>query len=58
MRKPNDRRSQWAQTEAAKHTIPDSMRQRIAHETEQIRILTGSGLTGGPMGTLWRLITS
>ena len=50
MQKPNDLRSKWAQTEAAKHTTPDSIRRRIAHEREQIRILSGAGLTGGPMG--------
>jgi len=37
------------QTEAAKHTTPDSMRRRIAFETEQVRILTSAGLTDGPM---------
>ena len=37
------------QTEAAKHTTPDSIRQRIADEREQIRILTSAGLTDGPM---------
>jgi hypothetical protein len=49
MQKPDDPRSRWVQTEAAKHTTPDSIRRRIAHETEQIRILSGAGLGGGPM---------
>jgi hypothetical protein len=50
MQKPNDLRSRWVQKEAAKHTAPNSIRQRIAHETEQVRILSSAGLTSGPMG--------
>jgi hypothetical protein len=34
----------WVRTEAAKHTTADSIRRRIAHEKEQIRVLTGNGL--------------
>ena len=49
MQKPDDPRSRWVQTEAAKHTTPDSMRRRITDETEKIRILMGAGLTDGPM---------
>ena len=37
----------WVRKEAAKHTTPGSIRRRIAHEKEQIRILTGTGLGGG-----------
>jgi hypothetical protein len=46
MQKPDDQRSRWVQTEAAKHTTPDSMRQRIAFAQKQIQILTGAGLGG------------
>ena len=49
MQKPDDPRSRWVQTEAAKHTTPESMRRRIAYEEKQIRILVGAGLTDGPM---------
>jgi len=49
MQKPDDPRSRWVQTEAAKHTTPDSLRRRIAFETEQVHILTSAGLTDGPM---------
>jgi len=41
----NDRTSRWVQTEAAKHTTPASIRQRITYEEEQIRILMGTSLT-------------
>jgi len=34
----------WVRSQAAKHTTPESIRRQIAHEREQIRILTGSGL--------------
>jgi hypothetical protein len=34
----------WVRRQAAKHTTPESIRRQIAHEREQIRILTGSGL--------------
>ena len=47
MQKPDDPSSRWVQTEAAKHTTPDSMRQRIAFEKRQIQALTGAGLGGG-----------
>jgi hypothetical protein len=50
MQKPNHLRSRWVQMEAAKHTTPDSIRQRIADEQKQIRILSGAGLTHGSMG--------
>ena len=46
MQKPDDQRSRWVQTEAAKHTTPDSMRRRIAFEQKQIQALTGAGLGG------------
>ena len=46
MQKPDDPRSRWVQTEAAKHTTPESIRQRISYEREQIRILTSAGLGG------------
>jgi hypothetical protein len=46
----NGQRSRWVQTEAAKHTTPDSIRRRIADETEQIRILSGAGVASGPLG--------
>lgn len=45
----NGRISRWVQVEAAKHTTPDSIRRRIASETEQIRILTGAGVAGGSL---------
>ena len=47
MQKRVDQSSQWVRTEAAKHTTPDSLRQRIAFEQKQIRALTGAGLGGG-----------
>ena len=34
----------WVRTEAAKHATADSIRRRIAHEKEQIRVLTENGL--------------
>jgi len=34
----------WVRTEAATHTTVDSIRQRIAHEKNQIRALTENGL--------------
>ena len=49
MQKPDDPRTRWVQTEAAKHTTLESMRRRIAYATEQIRILTDAGLRDGPM---------
>jgi hypothetical protein len=48
MQQPDDPRSRWVQTEAAKHTTPESMRRRIAYEQKQIRILIDAGLGGGP----------
>ena len=33
--------------EAAKHTTADSIRRRIAHENEQVRILRRTGLSAG-----------
>ena len=58
MPKPDDPRSRWVQTEAAKHTTPDSIRQRIADEQQQIRILIDAGLGMDPRRRLWRPITS
>lgn len=49
MPKPSGQPSRWVQTEAAKHTTPDSIRRRIADEHKQIRILADAGLTEGPM---------
>jgi hypothetical protein len=46
MHQRNDRSSRWVQTEADKHTTPDSMRQRIVFEQKQIQVLTGAGLGG------------
>jgi hypothetical protein len=46
----NGQRSRWVQTEAAKHTTPNSIRRRIAYETEQIRLLSGAGVASGSMG--------
>ena len=43
MPKPNGQRSRWLQTEAAKHTTPDSIRDRIAYEEKQIRALANAG---------------
>ena len=49
MHQRNERRSRWVQTEAAKHTTPESIRRRIAHETEQIRTLSGTGIPSASM---------
>ncbi|WP_457094993.1 hypothetical protein [Microvirga sp. P5_D2] len=46
MQKSDNLRSRWVETEAAKYTTPDSMRQRIAFEQKQIQTLTGAGLEG------------
>jgi hypothetical protein len=46
MRKANGQSSGWVQKEAAKHTTPASIRQRIAYEEKQIRILMNISLTG------------
>jgi hypothetical protein len=43
----NDQRARWVQTAAAKHTTPDSIRRRIASETERVRILSGAGAASG-----------
>jgi NAD(P)H-hydrate repair Nnr-like enzyme with NAD(P)H-hydrate epimerase domain len=48
MQRPDDPRSQWVRKEAAKHTTPASIRQRIADEQNQIRILVDAGLGSGP----------
>lgn len=45
MRQPNNHRAKWVQTEAAKHTTPDIIRRRIAHEQKQISTLRGLGLS-------------
>ena len=45
MPKPNGERSRWVQPEVAKHTNPQSTRQRIAHEEKQINALAGAGLS-------------
>src|SRR3954453_10396546 len=46
MPKTRGQSSNWVKKEAAKHTTPASMRQRIAREFEQIRVLTGAGFNG------------
>ena len=43
MPKPNGHRARWVQIEAAKHTTPESIRQRIAHEEKQINALAAAG---------------
>ncbi|MPR13080.1 hypothetical protein [Microvirga tunisiensis] len=48
MQKRVDQSSRWVQKEAAKHTTPESMRQRIVFEQKQIQALMGTGLWGGP----------
>jgi len=45
MRKANGQSSGWVQKEAAKHTTPASIRQRITYEEKQIRILMGISLS-------------
>jgi hypothetical protein len=50
MQKPDDPRSRWVQTEAAKHTTPNSMHRRIADAQKQIRILVDAGLGSEVMG--------
>ena len=45
----NDRRSRWVQTEAAKHTTPESIRRRIADEGKAVRALLNAGGTSGPL---------
>jgi hypothetical protein len=49
MQKLDDPKNQWARRQAAKHTTPESIRQRIAYEQEQIRILTRAGLGDEPV---------
>ncbi|ANY80615.1 hypothetical protein BB934_22255 [Microvirga ossetica] len=44
MPKPNGQLSRWVQKEAAKHTTPESIRQRIAYEEKQINALAGTSL--------------
>jgi hypothetical protein len=48
MPRPNGQLSRWVQKEAAKHTTPESIRQRIAYEEKQIRALAGVG-SGDPV---------
>jgi hypothetical protein len=43
MPKQNGQRSRWVETEAAKHTTPESIRERIALEEKQITALAGVG---------------
>jgi hypothetical protein len=43
MPRPNGQPSKWVQKEAAKHTTPESIRQRIALEEKQITALAGVG---------------
>jgi hypothetical protein len=45
----SDRRSRWVQTEAAKHTTPESIRRRIADEEKAVRALLNAGGTSGPL---------
>ena len=44
MPKPNGHRARWVQIEAAKHTTPESIRQRIAYKEKQINALASAGL--------------
>ena len=44
MPKLNGHRARWVQREAAQHTTPESIRQRIAHEEKQIDALASAGL--------------
>jgi hypothetical protein len=48
MPRPNGQLSRWVQKEAAKHTTPESIRQRIAYEEKQIRALASVG-SGDPV---------
>ncbi|WP_147023234.1 hypothetical protein [Microvirga aerophila] len=48
MPKANGQQSRWVQKEAAMHTTPDSIRQRIAYEEKQIRALANVG-SGQPV---------
>jgi hypothetical protein len=47
MRQANSQRARWVKTEAAKHTTPQSIRQRIADEEKHIRVLLGASVTSG-----------
>ena len=42
-------KSRWVQTEAAKHTTPESIRRRIADEEKAVRALLSVGVASGPM---------
>jgi hypothetical protein len=44
----NGQPSRWVQKEAAKHTTPESIRQRIAYEEKQTRALANIG-SGRPV---------
>ena len=44
MPRPNGQPSKWVQREAAKHTTPESIRQRIAHAEKRIDALASAGL--------------
>jgi hypothetical protein len=44
-----DSADNWVRRQAAQHTTPESIQRQIAHEREQIGILTGTGL-GGDFG--------
>jgi hypothetical protein len=43
---PEDPMRKWVQTEAAKHTTPASIRQRMAYEEKQILALASTGFGG------------
>ncbi|MBM6584030.1 hypothetical protein ILT44_27910 [Microvirga sp. BT689] len=49
MHQRNDLRSKWVRKQAAKHTTPESIRQRIADENKKIRLLSDSGVTSDSM---------
>jgi hypothetical protein len=36
----------WVRTQAAQYTTPESIRQRVAYERDQIRILRDTGVGG------------
>jgi hypothetical protein len=50
MQQKNSHSSRWVQTEAVKHTTPESIRRRIADEEKHIRALIDTGVTSGPVG--------
>jgi hypothetical protein len=49
MQQSNSHRSIWVQTEAAKHSTRESIRQRIAEAEKHIRDLTNAGISSSTM---------